>query len=104
MPAFRFRSAALLLPCLLLAACASLERDPLRADGMPSTPSGTVQGHDAASPLVEQRLVIEGTVTAALTGEGDSPLGWFVQDGGDDDKASSDALFVSATPEVSSLR
>lgn len=101
MPAFRSRSAALLLPCLLLAACASLQRDPLRADGMPSTPIGRVQGHDAGSPLVGRRLVIEGTVTAALTGENDRFAGWFVQDGGDDDEASSDALFVRATPEVS---
>lgn len=106
MPAFRSRSAALLLssvllPCVLLAACASLQRDPLRADGLPSTPIGQVQGHDAASPLVGRRLVVEGTVTAALTGEGDGFEGWFVQDGGDDDEASSDALFVRAMPGVS---
>ena len=101
MPAFRLRSTVLLLPCLLLAACASLERDPLRADGTPSTPIGSIQGHGPASPLVGRRLVIEGTVTAALTGEGDAHVGWFVQDGGDDDEASSDALFVRAAPAVS---
>lgn len=100
MPAFRPRSAALLLPCLLLAACASLQRDPL-ADAAPTTPIGALHGHDATGPLDGTRLTVEGTVTAALTGDGDTVAGWFVQDAGDGDDATPDAVFVRAAPEVS---
>lgn len=58
---------------------------------------GQVQGHGARSALEGQAVVIEGVVTADFrAGLG----GFFVQDGGDGDDGSSDALFVLAAHPI----
>lgn len=54
---------------------------------------GKVQGTGERSPLVEQEVVVEGVVTAAF---GNRLGGWFLQDAGDGNAATSDALFVAA--------
>ncbi|RDZ26493.1 ExeM/NucH family extracellular endonuclease [Lysobacter silvisoli] len=100
MPAPRPRSVALLLPCLL-AACAAGPDAALRDDA-PRTPIGAVQGRETRSPLAGNEVTVGGTVTAALSaGDAAGPAGWFVQDEGDGDEATSDALFVLAAPGVS---
>lgn len=72
---------ALLLASALLAACASLPDADLVA-------IGAVQGRDARSAREGQAVVVEGTVTAVAVD------GWYLQDAGDGDDATSDALFV----------
>ncbi|WP_058835992.1 ExeM/NucH family extracellular endonuclease [Luteimonas abyssi] len=52
---------------------------------------GEVQGPDARSPLEGRTVAVEGVVTGAFSRH---LGGWFVQDGGDGDPATSDALFV----------
>lgn len=52
---------------------------------------GAVQGRGDASPMLGREATIEGVATAAIDG---ADAGWFVQDGGDGDPATSDALFV----------
>jgi uncharacterized protein len=88
-------------PCLLLAACA-LVAGCQGAPWLPApaTPSagevgaiGQVQGDGATSPLTGAEVAVEGTVTAD-TWKG--LRGWFVQDAGDGDPATSDGIFVSA--------
>ena len=54
---------------------------------------GQIQGTGETSPLVGQEVTVEGVVTASFT---DGLGGWFLQDAGDDNPATSDALFVSA--------
>jgi uncharacterized protein len=54
---------------------------------------GQVQGQGETSPLVGQEVIVEGVVTASFT---DGLGGWFLQDAGDGDPTTSDALFVSA--------
>ena len=54
---------------------------------------GKVQGTGERSPLVGQELTVEGVVTTAF---GSGLGGWFLQDAGDGDAATSDALFVAA--------
>ena len=57
---------------------------------------GQVQGAGERSPLEGQRVTVEGAVTADFrAGLG----GVFVQDAGDGDAATSDALFVQLGPE-----
>ena len=53
---------------------------------------GKVQGTGERSPLVGQEVVVEGVVTSAF---GSGLDGWFLQDAGDGDAATSDALFVA---------
>ncbi|MFZ5637747.1 MAG: ExeM/NucH family extracellular endonuclease [Pseudomonadota bacterium] len=72
------------LCCLLPAFMASAD-DGLRI--------GQVQGADVRSPRVGERVVVAGTVTMAATGP---RRGWFVQDSGDGDPATSDAIFIEA--------
>jgi uncharacterized protein len=60
---------------------------------------GAIQGRGDASPMIGREVVIEGVVTALIysdIGPNESPAddGWFVQDTGDGDPATSDALFV----------
>ncbi|WPU54623.1 hypothetical protein SQW19_09570 [Stenotrophomonas acidaminiphila] len=71
---------------------------------------GRVQGGGPASPLSGQDVVIEAVVVRSLMGDGDDVaqamgetlgegnrgrvVGWFVQDEGDGDPTTSDALFV----------
>ncbi len=54
---------------------------------------GQVQGTGERSPLAGREVVVEGVVTAAF---GNGLVGWFLQDAGDGDAATSDALFVVA--------
>ncbi len=54
---------------------------------------GKVQGAGERSPLVGREVVVEGVVT---TTPGNGLGGWFLQDAGDGDAATSDALFVAA--------
>lgn len=53
---------------------------------------GTIQGRDARSQQVGHDATVAGVVTAVRAD------GWFVQDGGDGDPATSDALFVVGRP------
>ncbi len=61
---------------------------------------GAVQGRGDASPLVGREVVVEGVVTAVIDSETDNATslpaddGFFLQDTGDGDPATSDALFV----------
>lgn len=62
--------------------------------GDPSIEIGAVQGPGAISPLLGETVSVEGVVTADfLTGGFD---GYFVQDAGDGEAATSDALFIFA--------
>ena len=54
---------------------------------------GKVQGTGERSPLTGQTVTVEGVVTTAF---GSGLGGWFLQDAGDGDAATSDALFVAA--------
>ncbi|TYT26555.1 ExeM/NucH family extracellular endonuclease [Luteimonas viscosa] len=84
----------LLLAAGLLAACETPPSDPSAAprdDGVVAI--GTVQGAGPASPLLDETVAVEGVVTGNFArGLG----GWFVQDAGDGDEATSDAVFVVA--------
>lgn len=55
---------------------------------------GTVQGTGERSPLEGREVVVEGVVTSVFGG---GLGGWFLQDAGDGDAATSDALFVADT-------
>jgi len=90
------------LPGLLLAACllagcrtpATVPAGapaPARADGIVAI--GAVQGDGEASPLLDRSVTVEGVVTGSF---GRGLGGWFVQDAGDGDEATSDAIFVVA--------
>lgn len=83
----RIRPALAFAPCLLLAACASA---PHADRGAAATvPIGTLQaGASAAAPVR-----VAGVVTAALPGA-DGQAGWLLQDTGDGDVATSDAIWV----------
>ncbi|HBK45693.1 MAG TPA: nuclease, partial [Xanthomonadaceae bacterium] len=70
---------AWLLPCLPLHAAAKI------------VPIGEVQGRAHGSPLLGREVVVEGVVVADLR---EGLGGVFVQDAGDGDPATSDALFV----------
>lgn len=76
----------LLLPALLVASCLLSGCSTL--PGTHTTPIGEVQGVGTQSARVGQAVMVEGVVTA-LTADG-----WYVQDHGDGDDATSDALFV----------
>jgi predicted extracellular nuclease len=71
---------------------------------------GQIQGSAPISPMLGQQVLIEGVVVRSLAGDGDDiaqemgetlgegnrgrVVGWFVQDEGDNNPATSDALFV----------
>ena len=55
---------------------------------------GAVQGVDASSPLLGTAVAVEGVVTQRLHGDSAQAGGVFVQDAGDGNEATSDALFV----------
>src|SRR5690606_14155424 len=94
------------LPGLLLAACllAGCEtsatgptgaQPPALADGIVAI--GAVQGDGEASPLLDRSVTVEGVVTGAVRrGLG----GWFVQDAGAGDEATSDGVFMLADDPV----
>lgn len=83
------RVALLLAPGLLLA-CSALPT----ADRASVHPIGHVQGPQARSALVGQAVTVQGVVTARVDD------GWFVQDRGDGDDATSDAIFVQGAPDA----
>lgn len=77
---FRF----LPLLCLIWAATGAAQ-DTLRI--------GDVQGAGERSPRVGETVMVQGIVTAAVDG---GRRGWYLQDGGDGDPATSDAIFIEA--------
>ena len=85
------------LATLALALCAAL---PAGANARPSpgvVPIGVVQGSAARSAMEGRAVTVEGVVTADLrTGLG----GFFLQDAGDGDDATSDAIFVQPASEA----
>jgi len=87
----RFRPALAFAPCLLLAACASAPH-PQRGAG--ALAIGEVQGSAASSPWLDREATVEGVVTAALPAADGAP-GWLLQDGGDGDAATSDAIWIT---------
>lgn len=85
------RIATLFVTCCALAACGTAA--PVREikKSGDAIAIGSVQGSGHASPRAGEIVVVEGIVVAEMGG---SLGGWFVQDGGDADPATSDALFV----------
>ena len=77
-----------LRPWLLLLAAALAGCTPA-AEGVVAI--GAVQGRGDASPLLGRTVTVEGVVTGDFARHLD---GWFVQDAGDGDPATSDGLFV----------
>jgi hypothetical protein len=73
-----------LLASLALPACAAAPKERV-------IPIGQVQGDSARSPLDGQTVTVEGIVTAAFPDLG----GFFVQDAGDGQATTSDAVFVA---------
>ena len=76
---------------------------PPEACGDPITAISAIQGSGASSPLVGTDVAIEGTVVADFQtdSDGNNPLGGFyVQDAGDADPATSDGIYVfdASTP------
>jgi predicted extracellular nuclease len=89
----RLASTRLVSVCLTPAACLLVAGTAAAQD--PVTAIGTIQGTGERSARVGEEVVIEGVVTAALGNpEGAPRRGWFLQDAGDGDAATSDALFV----------
>lgn len=88
----RPHSITIALASMLLAACAS------SAGGAPVVlPIGQVQGPGDSSPVQGQAVRVEGVVTADFR---DGLGGFFVQDRGDGNAATSDALFVVAAADA----
>lgn len=80
----------LVLLCAWVAGCAATPNLPL-ADALRI---GAVQGSGARSPLEGGEVAVTGVVSVLLD---DGRSGWFVQDAGDGDAATSDGLLVVAT-------
>ncbi|HRP72935.1 MAG TPA: ExeM/NucH family extracellular endonuclease [Luteimonas sp.] len=99
MPVRRLALPALALAACLLAGCETVApgAPAARADGVIAI--GEVQGRGWTSPLRGQMVAVEGVVTGRFVGDSG---GWFVQDEGDGDDATSDGLFVvaDAAPEL----
>jgi uncharacterized protein len=81
----------LVLLCVWVTGCAAISTAPA-ANG--DLRISDVQGAAARSPLEGREVAITGVVTQLLD---DGRSGWFVQDGGDGDTATSDGLLVTAT-------
>ncbi len=81
---------SLLLVCVAAAGCATPSG---RADGVLAM--GEVQGRGQRSPLEGRPAVVEGVLSADLR---EGLGGFFIQDAGDGDPATSDALFVVSLP------
>ncbi len=80
-----------LLASLSLPACAATPKERV-------LPIGQVQGEGARSPLDGQTVTVEGVVTAAFP---DGLGGFYIQDAGDGDPRTSDALFIVLEEGVS---
>ena len=78
------RCAAFALACFLLPCAPALAR---------TLPIGQVQGSGTHSPLLAREVTVEGVVTADFR---DGLQGFFLQDDGDGDARTSDAIFVQA--------
>lgn len=91
--ASRLHARLLLLAAILAGGCAQTPPDASgpdqRHDGVVAI--GTVQGRGEASPLLDRTVTVEGVVTGNFARH---LGGWFVQDAGDGDPATSDGLFV----------
>lgn len=85
------RFASLIAVVCVLAACGS--NGAVRSAAAPAgvVAIGAVQGRGDSSPRTGDVVVVEGVVTGEFV---EGLGGWFVQDGGDGDPATSDALFV----------
>ncbi|MGO1070328.1 ExeM/NucH family extracellular endonuclease [Lysobacter sp. CA199] len=92
----RLRPALAFAPCLLLAACATAPHGERAGAprGAAVVAIGTVQGRDDARPLSGQNVSVAGLVTAALPDKDQSP-GWLIQDAGDGDPTTSDAIWIT---------
>jgi len=88
------RSPRLRRAVLALALCAVL---PASAAASKTLPIGSVQGTDARSAYEGRTVTVEGVVTADWR---TSLGGFFLQDGGDGDDTTSDALFVQPARDV----
>lgn len=88
------RSPRLRRAVLALALCAVL---PASAAASKALPIGSVQGSDARSAYEGRTVTVEGVVTADWR---TSLGGFFLQDGGDGDDTTSDALFVQPARDV----
>jgi predicted extracellular nuclease len=75
----------------LLAALPSTHGIPV-AQAQPATPIGQIQGAGHRSPVTGATVTAEGIVTATRSGV--SPRGFYLQDGGDGNEATSDGIFV----------
>lgn len=67
--------------------------------GDPATPIGTVQGEGFSTPIAGQVVTVEGVVIGDFQHTG-SFGGFYVQDGGDDNPATSDGIWVPSTTAV----
>ncbi len=86
------RIATLIGTCALAACVPGAMREKTTAPPHPDAVAiGSVQGRGATSPRVGQVVTVEGAVVGHYVG---AAGGWFVQDGGDGDPATSDGLFV----------
>ncbi|KAF1712379.1 endonuclease [Pseudoxanthomonas kalamensis DSM 18571] len=86
---------------LLLLATACSPTSPARPAADGSMPIGQVQGRGERSPLEGQAVAVTGTVSGNFVrGLG----GFFLQDDGDNDPATSDALFVLPPEDAPELR
>lgn len=98
------RCAALLLPALWLGGCQSevvARSGTSKAASGKALAVGAVQGRGLASPLLGQEVTVRGVLRVDFSGQfsSDGDLGgWFLQDGGDGDEATSDGLYIAATP------
>lgn len=88
------RLIAVAMAGLLVAACFEQPADP-GAEAVVAI--GTVQGSGGRSPLEGRDVTVEGVVTGNFAKH---LGGWFLQDGGDGDPATSDALFVLSDGEA----
>ena len=71
------------------------------ADALPVAMIGEVQGERGRSPLLGRDVRIKGVVTADFSvGDGDGLGGIYLQDSGDGDPGTSDAIFVPVPPDA----
>ncbi|HEY5781878.1 MAG TPA: hypothetical protein VIT66_08450, partial [Lysobacter sp.] len=99
MPGFQTRVLPVALASCLLLGCTT----PAASRHDPVTAIGAVQGRDARSPRLGQEVTVEGVVTA-LRSDPESGAGWYLQDAGDGDESTSDALWVHDPEGLASVK
>lgn len=99
MPGFQIRVLPVALASCLLLGCTT----PAASRHDPVTAIGAVQGRDARSPRLGQQVTVEGVVTA-LRSDPESGAGWYLQDAGDGDESTSDALWVHDPDGLASVK